>query len=437
MKKFMLPAFLLLGILVNAQMKADDVKTFTLKNGMKFLVVEDNSIPNANMYLFYKVGSRNEYQGITGLSHFFEHMMFNGAKKFGPKEFDRTMEFNGGANNAYTREDVTVYTNWFPASATEVMFDLEGDRISSLSIDPKMVESERGVVLSERSTGLENSPWQLLTQSVQAQAFQEHPYHWPVIGYEDDMKNWKQADLERYFKTYYAPNNCVVVVSGAVKTDDIKKLAEKYLETIPAQPDPPKVHIAEPPQTGERRIMLKKDVATPYLYIVYKVPEAKNDDYYPLVLLSDILSSGKSSRLYASLVDDKQLANSVSTSYDESFDPTLFGFYAVTNKAVNETNLENAIYDELEKIKKEGINERELQKVKNKKLIEFYGQVETINGKSNNIGTYEVFFGDYKKMFDAPAQYNKVTAEDIKRVANKYFAKSNRTVGILKSEVED
>ena len=437
MKKFMLPAILLLAIASRAQLKADDVKTFTLKNGMKFLIVEDYSIPNANMYLFYKVGSRNEYQGITGLSHFFEHMMFNGAKKFGPKEFDRTMEFNGGANNAYTREDVTVYTNWFPSSASETIFDLEGDRISSLSIDPKMVESERGVVLSERSTGLENSPWQLLTQSVQAQAFQEHPYHWPVIGYEDDMKNWKQADLERYFKTYYAPNNCVAVVSGAVKMDDIKKMAEKYLEPIPAQPEPPKVHTVEPVQTGERRILLKKDVTNPYLYIAYKVPEAKSDDYYSLVLLSDILSSGKSSRLYASLVDNKQLANSIFTSYSESFDPTLFGVYAVTNKGINETDLEKAIDEELEKIKKDGINERELQKVKNQKLIDFYGQVETINGKSNNIGTYEVFFGDYKKMFDAPAQYNKVTADDIKRVAHKYFLKSNRTVGILKSQVDE
>src|SRR6476660_2038080 len=128
MKKLFLPAFLLLCIVSDAQMKADDVKTFTLKNGMKFLVVEDNSIPNANMYLFYRVGSRNEYQGITGLSHFFEHMMFNGAKKYGPKEFDRKMEFNGGANNAYTTENVTVYTDWFPASATEVIFDLEADR---------------------------------------------------------------------------------------------------------------------------------------------------------------------------------------------------------------------------------------------------------------------------------------------------------------------
>jgi zinc protease len=437
MKKLILPAFLLLAFSASAQMKADDVKTFTLKNGMKFLVVEDNSIPNANMYLFYKVGSRNEYNGITGLSHFFEHMMFNGAKKYGPKEFDRTMEFNGGANNAYTRNDVTVYTNWFPASATEVIFDLEGDRISSLSIDPKMVESERGVVLSERSTSLENSPWELLTQSVRAQVFQEHPYHWPVIGYEDDMKNWKQADLERYFKTYYAPNNCVVVVSGAVKTADVKAMAEKYLEPIPAQPEPPRVFTVEPPQTGERRIMLKKDIATPYLYIAYRTADAKNEDYYPLVLLSDILSSGKSSRLYSSLVDKKQLATSVFTSYDESFDPTVFGFYAVTNKGVNESDVEKAIYEETGKITKEGITEKELQKVKNQKLIEFYGQVETIDGKSNNIGTYEVFFGDYKKMFDAPAQFNKVTAEDIKRVANKYFMKSNRTVGILKSKVED
>lgn len=437
MKKILLPALLLLGICTQAQMKAEDVKTFTLKNGMKFLVIEDNSIPNANMYMFYKVGSRNEYQGITGLSHFFEHMMFNGAKKYGPKMFDQTMEFNGGANNAYTTENVTVYTNWFPSSATEVIFDLEGDRISSLSIDPKMVESERGVVLSERSTGLENSPWETLTQQVQATAFQEHPYHWPVIGYEDDMKNWKQADCERYFKMYYAPNNCVTVISGNVKFDEIKRLAEKYIEPIPAQPAPPKVHTVEPPQTGERRLLVQKDVSTPYINIVYKVPEAKHEDYYALSILSDILSSGKSSRLYSSLVDKKQLASEASSSYGNSFDPTLFNFYLVAADNVNEADLEKATYEEIEKIKTTGITEIELQKIKNQKLIEFYGQVETINGKSNNIGTYEVFFGDYKKMFDAPAAYNKVTAADVQRVAKKYFTKSGRTVGILKANTEN
>lgn len=437
MKKLLLPIFLLAAGSLMSQMKADDVKTFTLKNGMKFLVIEDNSIPNANMYLFYKVGSRNEYQGITGLSHFFEHMMFNGAKKYGPKKFDQTMEFNGGANNAYTTPDLTVYTNWFPSSSTEIIFDLEGDRISSLSIAPDMVESERGVVLSERSTGLENSPWRTIAEKVQATAFQEHPYHWPVIGYEDDMKNWKQADLERYFKTYYAPNNCVTVISGNVKFDEIKKLAEKYIEPIPAQPAPPPIHIVEPPQTGERRIMVQKDVATSYFNIVYHVPQSNHEDYYALKILSDILTNGNSSRLYSSLVDKKQVATQVFTDYGESFDPSLFGFYVVSAKNIADSSVENAIYEVLENIKNDGITEKELQKIKNQKLMEFYGQVETINGKSNNIGTYEVFFGDYKKMFDAPALYNKVTTEDVKRVAGKYFSKSNRTVGILKTNTED
>jgi predicted Zn-dependent peptidase len=437
MKKIAIHTLLLMALSAQAQMKADDVKTFTLKNGMKFLVVEDASIPNANMYLFYRVGSRNEYQGITGLSHFFEHMMFNGAKKYGPKQFDQVMEYNGGANNAYTREDVTVYTNWFPSSATEVIFDLEADRISSLSIDPKMVESERGVVLSERSTGLENSPWRVLFESVQGVAFLEHPYHWPVIGYEDDMKNWKQTDLERYFKTYYAPNNCVTVIAGNVKYDEIKKLAEQYIEPIPSQPEPPKVNINEPPQTGERRVMMQKDVATPYLAIAWHVPEAKHEDYYALTLLSDILSSGRSSRLYSSLVDQQQLATQVFTNFGESFDPTIFAIAAVTAKNIHENKLETAVYEEMEKIKKEGVTEKELQKVKNQKLMEFYGQVETINGKSNNIGTYEVFFGDYRKMFDAPAAFNKVTTADIKRVAAKYFTRANRTVGVLKSNTEE
>jgi zinc protease len=404
---------------------------------MKFLVLEDNSIPNANMYIFYRVGSRNEHPGVTGLSHFFEHMMFNGAKKYGPKLFDQTMEYNGGANNAYTTEDVTVYTNWFPASATEVIFDLEADRISSLNIDPKMVESERGVVLSERSTGLENSPWRMLFENIQATAFQTGAYHWPVIGYEEDIKNWTKEDLEYYFRTYYAPNNAVVVMSGNVKTEEIKKLAQKYLEPIPAQPAPKPVHLLEVPQEGERRITVKKEVANPYLSIAYHVPESKHADYYPLQILGDVLSSGKSSRLYNSLVDQQQLVSNIFVYFDEAFDPTLFQIAAVANKGITTDSIEAAVYKELKKIQKEGITEKELEKIKNQKRIEFYNQVETINGKANNLGTYEVFFGDYRKMFDAPEAYNKVTLDDIKRVANQYFKKSNRTVGVLKTNVEE
>ncbi len=437
MKKFLIAVGVFLSCQLYAQNKAADVKTFTLNNGIKFLVLEDGSIPNANMYLFYKVGSRNEHPGITGLSHFFEHMMFNGSKKYGPKMFDRTMEFNGGANNAYTTQNVTVYTNWFPASALETIFDLEADRISSLSIDSAMVESERGVVLSERSTGLENSPWRMLSEGINATAFQEHPYHWSVIGYEEDIKNWSKKDLEYYFKTYYAPNNCTVVISGSVKFDEVKALAEKYFAKIPAQIAAPQIHLKEPKQTGERRITIQKQVATPYLMVGYHVPESKHKDYYALDILNAVLSSGNSSRLYDSLVDKQQLATSVFTNYDESFDPTLFEFYAVTKKGKSTEEVEKAIYAELDKVKKDGITERELQKIKNQKLTEFYQQLETINGKANSLGTYELFFGDYKKMFTEPDEYAKVTLADIKRVANEYFTKSNRTVGVLKSNVEE
>lgn len=436
-KKIITALLLVASTQLFAQNKVDDVKTFTLKNGMKFLVLEDNSIPNANMYLFYSVGSRNEHPGITGLSHFFEHMMFNGAKKYGPKMFDRKMEFNGGANNAYTTENVTVYTDWFPANALETMFDLESDRIENLSIDPKYVKSEREVVLSERSTGLENSPWRTLGEQVNATAFQEHPYHWSVIGYEEDIKNWTKEDLENYFKTYYAPNNCTVVISGNIKLADVKKFADQYMAPIPSQKPGPLVHLVEPKQTGERRVTVQKEVSSPYMMIGYHVPNSKDKDYYALDILSSILSSGNSSRLYSSLVDEQQLATNVFTSYGESFDPTLFQIYVSANKGKSTDTIENAIYKVLDAIAKDGITDKELQKIKNQKLMEFYSSIETINGKANSLGTYELFFGDYKKMFTAPDEYANVTKEDVKRVANQYFKKSNRTVGILKANVEE
>lgn len=427
---------LLLSSQFIAQTKPEDVKSFTLKNGMRFFVLEKNSIPNANMYLFFKVGSRNENIGITGISHFFEHMMFNGAKKYGPKEFDRVMEANGGSNNAYTTENVTVYTDWFPKQSLEIIFDLESDRIANLNFDPKMIESERGVILSERSTGLENNPLEQLWQELQATAFVAHPYMWPVIGWESDIKNWTKEDLENYFHTYYAPNNCLVVISGDVKLNEVKKLAEKYFGHIPAGPKPREIHTVEPEQTGERRLFVKRQVPTPYLMIAYHVPQTGSEDYYALDLLNSILSEGSSSRLYQSLVEQQQLAIQVGTYYPNAFDPTLFYFYGICNEDVSASKLENAILYELDRIINDGVSEAELQKVKNQKLMEFYRTTETINGMSNTIGTYELFFGDYKKLFTAPDDYKKVTTEDIKRVAAKYFTKQNRTVGILNTEEE-
>lgn len=417
-----------------AQTKPEDVKTFTLANGMKFLVLEDKSIPNANMYLFWKVGSRNEVHGITGLSHFFEHMMFNGSKTFGPKEFDRFMEANGGSNNAYTTENVTVYTDWFQKDALEPIFKLESDRIANLSIDPKMVDSERGVVLSERSTGLENSNYRLIGELVQSTAFQEHPYMFPVIGFESDIKSWTQEDLEKYFKTYYSPNNATVVVVGDVTLEQVKNMADQYMAPIPARGLPPKIRTVEPPQNGERRVTAYKDIATPNILMAYHVPETKHEDYYALDLLSSLLTSGNSSRLTKSLVMDSTIATNVSSFTDQSFDPSLFIIYAIAGNNVTAPDLEKAIDNQIDMVIKNGVKDEELQKVKNQKLMEFYHTLETINGKANSLGSYDVFFGDYKKMFEAPDLYKKVTVEDIKRVAAKYFTDRNRTVGYLLPE---
>lgn len=424
---------LLFTTLISAQTNIEDVKTFTLKNGMKFLVLEDHSIPNANMYIFFKVGSRNEYPGITGLSHFFEHMMFNGAKKYGPKMFDRVMEAGGGANNAYTSQDVTVYTDFFPASATELIFELEADRIENLALDDKMVESERGVVLAERITTMENSNYSLLDEQVVSVSFIAHPYGWSVLGFESDIRNWRKSDLQKYFETYYAPNNAVVVMAGDITLENVKALAAKYFEPIPSREPPRPVHTKEPKQLGEKRIYVHKNVTTPNIMIVYHAPDAKSDDYYPVDMLNSILSEGKSSRLYKSLVDEKQLAVDIFSNFDATIDPHLFAIFVICAGNNNEEAVEKAVYEEIDKIVKEGVTDQELQKVKNGKLMDFYRGMETINRRANTIGSYEVFFGGYEKLFSAPEDYQKVTPEDIKRVAAAYLNKSNRTVGILKN----
>jgi len=424
----------IISLSASATTQPEDVKSFTLKNGMKILVLEDHSIPNANMYLFWKVGSRNEYPGITGLSHFFEHMMFNGSKKYGPKQFDRVMEAAGGANNAYTSENITAYTDWFPSNALETIFDLEADRIANLAIDKKMVESERGVVTSERTTGLENSNFRMLQEEVKGSAFRAHPYSWGVIGHQSDIDNWSMQDLKQYHKTYYAPNNAVVVIAGDVTVKEVKRLANKYFAPIKAQTKPRKVHTVEPKQIGERRVYVQKpSVSSANILMAFHVPATSHQDYYPLSMLASILGDGRSSRLYRSLVNDKRLATSVFTYMPNSFDPNLFYIYAQASNGVNVAILEKAMITEINLIMSEGVKSKELTKIKNIAQVDLFRTLSTINGKANTLGTYSLFFGSYSKMFDAVSDMSKVTQDDIKRVANEYLVRSNRTVGILDS----
>ncbi len=415
------------------QAQSFEVKTHQLKNGMKILIQEDHSIPSVALYIFYRIGSRNERPGTTGLSHFFEHMMFNGAKKYGAGEFDRVMEAAGGRNNAYTSNDVTVYQDWFTPAALEKIFDLEADRIQNLSFDSKIIESERGVVSSERRTSVDANNFGILNEQLYAAAFTAHPYQWPVVGWMVDIENWKMEDLKKHFEMGYAPNNATMVVVGDVKADEIIKLAERYIEPIAARELPPKVTTAEPEQLGERRLVVKKFAQLPILMMGYHVPESAHADYYPLKVLENILFAGESSRMYQRLVDKDQLALSVrgGFGFGFSFEPSLFEITAQPKDGVAPEAVEKVIYEEMDKLKSALITDKELQKAKNILLADFYRAMKTIDGKGNTLGSYEVFFGDYKKVFNAAADYNKVTKEDVQRVVKKYFSENNRTVATL------
>ena len=409
----------------------ENVRVKTLANGLKVVVWPDKDIPNVALYNWYKVGSRNEYAGITGISHFFEHMMFNGTTTRKPGEFDRNMEANGGANNAYTSSDVTVYQDWFPRSALGTIFDLEGDRMANLSFDPKVIESERGVVYSERRSSIDNDNLGALIEQIDATAFTAHPYQIPTIGWPSDIEAWTIDDLKTFYRTYYAPNNAVMFVVGDVEADEIFALAEKHIGGIPAQPAPRAITTKEPEQTGERRIEMKRPAQTPLLVFAHHGLRGNDPDMPALQLLISILSDGNSSRLQRELVDTQQLAVDIGSQVGIGFDPSLVYLYALLPSGGNLAKTESALDAMLTEIGNKGVSQAELDKARRQKLAAFWRSMSTISGKAQAMGGYEVFSGDYRKLFDAPAQFERVTVADIQRVASKLFRRENRTVGFV------
>jgi zinc protease len=412
----------------------DNIRTDTLANGMKVIVEEDHAIPNVSMYFFFRIGSRNERPGATGISHFFEHMMFNGARKYGPKQFDRHMEDQGGNNNAYTTNDVTVYTDWFPSPALELMFDMEADRIRDLAFDPKIIESERGVVYSERRSSVDNNNAGMLQELARAAAFEAHPYHWPVVGWPSDIESWSMDDLKAHFRMGYAPNNCVLVLVGDVRFDQVMGLAKKYLEPIPRQEPPPPVRTKEPEQQGERRVTLSKPAQLPIQMVLFHVPESRHADTQPLEVALTLLSRGQSSRLYKRMVDTEQLALNVGCFRGNALDPSVVTCSLQPRSGIEPAATEKALFEEFDRMRTEEVSAAELQKAKNQLLANFYRQLKTIEGRANLLGTYEVFYGDYHRLFNADREIEAVTAADVQRVARQYFTAKNRTVATLVPE---
>lgn len=420
---------------------ADDhgIVSRTLDNGLQVIVWPDHDIPNVALYTFYKVGGRNEYPGITGIAHYFEHMMFNGTQRRAPGAFDREMEAAGGSNNAYTSNDLTVYQDWFPVSALDTIFDLEGDRMAHLDFDPKVVESERGVVYSERRTRVDNDSFGALFEQLMATAYVAHPYQFPVIGWPSDIEGWTVDQLRDFYRTYYAPNNAVMLVVGAVEPERIFALAEKHIGPIPAQPSPRAVSTVEPEQQGERRVVVRKVAQVPILALGYHATRATDPDSEALALLASILGHGRSSRLNQALVEKAQVAVQAGTSFDAGFDPSLFLVYAVGTPGGDLAALEGLLDAELDRLVKEGISEAELDKARNQALASFWRSQSTISGKAHALGRYQVFHGDYRKLFAAPERFAAVSAADIQRVAAAVLRRDNRTVGSLvpsKSESE-
>jgi len=414
-----------------------EIRAHTLKNGLRIIVWPDHDIPNVVMYNFVRAGGRNEYPGITGLSHFFEHMMFNGTERRAQGAFDEEMEAAGGANNAYTSNDLTVYQDWFPRSALETIFDLEGDRLENLAIDPGVVESERGVVYSERRLRYDNDNFGRLYLEMNATAFIAHPYQFPVIGWASDIENWTQEDLESYFRTYYAPNNLTMVFAGDVTHEEVFKLADKYFGGIDAQKSPQPVRTVEPEQQGPRRFMIEADAPTPLLHIAFHSGSATDPGTLPMNLLLNILVGGDSSRLHQQLVEKEQIALDVGGFQMQGFDPGLVYFYLTLPPEGDVTAVERRVLDELARIASEGVSEAELEKARNLMIADYWRGMATIDGKASALGNAEVFFGDYERAFSLPDELGAITAEGVRDVAAAVFNTNRMTVGVLQSPDEE
>jgi zinc protease len=412
-----------------------EIQSVTLENGLEIIVWPDHDIPNVALYYFVRAGGRNEYPGITGLSHFFEHMMFNGTEDLEPGEFDRIMEAAGGHNNAYTSNDLTVYQDWFPRSALETVFELESERLQNLEFDPEAIESERGVIASERRTTVDNNNISRLVEQVRATAYVAHPYQFPIIGWPSDIASWTQEDLENFYETYYAPNNITMVVVGDVTPEEIFELAEDYLEDIPAQEPPASVRTVEPEQQGERRVVIETDAQTPMLHVAFHAGAAADPETLAMRLLLSILVYGDSARLHRLFVEEEQLAISIGAFPFEGFDPGLVYVYATLPPGGDLGLLEQRLFEELARVAEEGVSEAELEKARNIALAEFWGVMSTINGKAASLGEAAVFHGSYEKLFDFAQDIETVSGDTLKAVASNVFRRENATIGVLYAPV--
>jgi zinc protease len=411
---------------------AAEPREFVLANGMKVLLIEVPKAPVATVQVWYKVGSRNEVMGRAGLSHMLEHMMFKGTTKYPKGAFSRLIRKNGGMDNAFTSQDFTAYFENLAADRVELALELEADRMQGLQFDMNELKTERDVVKEERRLRTEDDPQGALVEALFAQAFLSHPYHWPVIGWFGDLDAMTLDDLQRHYDTFYSPNNATLIIVGDIKAETLLPTIKQLFEPIPRGPEPKPLAAMEPDQKGERRFLLKREAQVPFVMMGYRVPNYTSEDSYALDILESILSRGKSSRLYQSLVYDQKSALAVGAEYSlMQTDPGLFYFYALVSPGQKVEAVEEALNKEIKRLQAELPTDLELQRAKNQVEAARIFEQDSNFRHAMLLGQAETVGAGWRKVDQFLERIRSVTAKDVQRVARQYLIDDNRTVGSL------
>ncbi|MFQ5508731.1 MAG: M16 family metallopeptidase [Leptospirillia bacterium] len=412
--------------------RAEAVKSVTLDNGLQVVLKEEHKAPVSTFMVWYRVGSRNEVTGLTGLSHLLEHMMFKGASLYGKGEYADTVARHGGTQNAFTSRDYTAYyMNWAPENLPQSVL-MEADRMKNLLLDPEEFDLEREVVREERRLRIDDNPISATVEQLFATAYQAYPYRTPVIGWMSDLEGLTRDDALRYYRQYYGPDNATVVVVGDFDSDTLLEQIRRGFSKIPPVRDIPEVHTREPLQEGQRRVWLKREAQLPFVITGYPTPNWSDDDAYALEVLSRILFDGKRSRIYQRLIYNDRIAVDAGGSYDPlTIGTQLFYFYAVVARDHTAEEVEVAIAEEIGRLQQEPPEARELQRVKNQVEANYIMRLDSIYSQSMVLGeAVTVGAGaDYIETF--PERIRRVTAEDITRVAKKYLVTDRSTVAVL------
>jgi zinc protease len=404
------------------------VQRFALGNGLRVLVLEDHGAPVVTYHTWFRVGSRDEKPGKTGLAHLFEHLMFNETKSLAAGEFDKILERNGAESNAATWMDWTYYHEKLPASKLEVAARLESDRMANLVLREKQVSSEKEVVANERryrvDDDVEGSVGELLFKT----AFTAHPYHWPTIGWMEDIQAFTTDDCEAFYKTYYAPNNATVVVVGDFAERDVLALVQLHYGAIAASTTlPTRAYPAEPEQTAERRLEVKKPTANEKLMLGYKSPALDAPDHVQLTVLNEILFGGRSSRVYRALVKQRELATDIRGWVGTFAEAGIWEMYLTAREGHSALELEQALDGLLAEIIAKEVPAEELEKAKSRLELAFLQGMETVSGKAEQIGFYETVLGDPGAAFVRLEAYRAVTVDDVRRAAKTWLDVRRRT----------